>query len=164
MVLALLQRLRPFVTSILGAIGPKFWKWSTLLLIVVIIIIAVGQIGARMVLGSNLRFRPHASSLFPRPTRPHGLLPRSRQSTSGASKTAGTTLAPVPDEVGSEPLSHSATKDSTNHSVRKARKRARSRPSIFRRHRIESPVTSQGSSSGETLDCCEHCVRLVPVV
>lgn len=164
MVLALFQKLRPFATSILGAIGPKFWKWSTLLLIVAFIIMLVGQIGAKMVWGSNLRFRPHASSLFPRPLRDRGLLPRNRLSTSGASKTAGTTLAPVPDEVGSVDSSHSATNHSTNHSARKGRKRARSRPSIFRRHRIESPVTSQGSSSGVTQDYCEHCERLVPVV
>ena len=164
MVLALFQKLLAPLTNTVGGIGRKYWKVGSLLLIVAFTILAVGLIGVRLARGSVLRNRALVSSLSPRPTRVLGLLPRNRASTSGASKTAGTTLAPVPDEVGLEDSSHSATNHSTKHSVRRDRRRARSRPSIFRRHRIESPVTSQGSSSGVTLDYCAPCERPAPVV
>jgi len=163
MVLALLQKLLARPISTIGQIGQKYWKVGSLLLIMAFIIIAVGLIGVRMARASVLRNLVPVSLRFPRLTRDHGLLPRNRVNTSGASKIAGTTSVPEPKDPGLESSSHSATNHSTRLFARKHRRPARSRPSIFRRHRTESPVTSSGSSSGEIQDCLEPFDQPAPV-
>jgi hypothetical protein len=139
-------------TSIVGQTGQILWNPSTQLQTVVSIVIAVGQTEYILAEISALTSFRLEWYVFRRPTRSHGLLPRSRVRISGASKISGTTFAYDRVVRGLIDLFVLTTNLLTKNFASWGPVTARLLPSIYRRLAIVSPVTLLGRCFGKIRD------------
>jgi hypothetical protein len=132
-------------TSIAGETGHQPWKTCSLLLIMVSIITAVGLVALTVEL-LDLRIQLADLSASGRHSQSLGLSPQSQANISGASRTSGTTSAPVSQNLGSEIASCFRTNQGIKSCAGSDPEMAPTPRSIFRPRAIESPATVWGST------------------
>jgi hypothetical protein len=148
----LFQSIADRPTSIVGLTGRMLWNPSFQLQTVVSIVIAVGQTEYILAEISARESFLLEWYVFRRPTRSHGLLPRSRVRISGASKISGTTFAYDRVVLGLTDLFVSTINLLTKNFASWGPVAARLLPSIYRRLAIVSPVTLLGRCFGKIRD------------